>query len=364
MTDATAPAAPRSRVRNAVLARFLKNRVATVSAVLLILFGIVVVFAEFFAPYDYREADSRYATAPPQTLRFWSEEAGFSLRPHVCGLSSRRDMQTLALVYEEDCSDRLPLRFFVRGEPYEAWFGRSDLHFFGFEGGRGHLLGADFRGRDMLSGILIGARVPLSLGVLGVALTVVIGAVLGAISGYYGGRTDTLIQRTAETFRLFPPLPLFLALAAALPPVLPGGMVFGGMMVIYAVVQWPPLCREVRGMVLVLRESEYVLAAQAFGASGARVILRHLVPNVSSHLLVTATLGIPIVIIFESTISFLGLGIRPPMTSWGLQLQQAQRLDVIALYPWMLSPSLFIMAAVLLFNFVGDGVRDAVDPRG
>jgi peptide/nickel transport system permease protein len=175
---------------------------------------------------------------------------------------------------------------------------------------------------------------------------------------------DTVIQRTAETFRLFPPLPLFLALAAALPPGLSGGVVFAGIMVIYAIVQWPPLAREVRGMVLVLRESEYVLAAEAFGARGGRVILRHLVPNVSSHLLVTATLGIPVVIIFESTISFLGLGIRPPLTSWGLQLQQAQRLDVIALYPWMLSPSLFIMATVLLFNFVGDGVRDAVDPRG
>ncbi|HHG89333.1 MAG TPA: ABC transporter permease, partial [Devosia sp.] len=252
--------------------------------------------------------------------------------------------------------------FFVKGDEYTFLGLTFDRHLFGTREGTLYLLGTDLRGRDMLSRIIYGSRVTLTIGLVGVALMVVLGAFVGALSGYIGGFVDMVVQRVIEVFRLFPPIPLWLALAAAVPPQLPSIYVLGSIVIIYGFIQWPGLAREVRGLVLVLRETEFVLASQAAGAGTFWVVRKHLIPSVLPHLLVTATLGVPVVIIFESTLSFFGLGVKPPTISWGLLLQQSQKLEVLSFYPWLLAPAVFLVAAALLFNFVGDGIRDAVDP--
>lgn len=353
---------PHLSVRRLMWLRFRRNRVALVSAIILLAFYIIILFAGFFSPYAHDEANDFFATAPPQRIHFFDNEGKFHLRPFVYRMEGRRDLETLTFVYDRQFDQRDEISMFVRGDTYPLFWTESNIHLFGTKEGTMYLLGTDIRGRDMLSRIIYGARVTLSIGLIGVALVVVLGAIIGAASGYIGGIVDTIIQRVIEVFRLFPPIPLWMALAAALPPDWPSMNVLLGIVTIYGFIMWPGLAREVRGLVLVLRESEFVLSAQASGASTARIMRRHLIPNVTTHLLVTATLGVPVMIIFESTLSFFGLGIKPPMTSWGLLLQQSQKLEVLSFYPWMLSPGAFIVVAVLLFNFVGDGIRDAADP--
>lgn len=363
-TASDAPAAPRLlSIRQLMVRRFCRNRVALVSLVILAIMYAAMTFAEFVSPYSPTRGHDLYLTMPPQGIHFFDEDWTFHLRPFVYRQVARRDMRTLTFVYDRDGDLKDPVRFFVRGEPYRflGWL-KSDRHLFGVEEGTIFLLGTDLRGRDMLSRIIHGSRVTLTIGLIGVGLVIVLGAVIGAISGYFGGIVDNLIQRLIEILRLFPPIPLWMALAAAIPPTWSSTYVFLGIIVTYGLIMWPGLAREIRGLVLVLREAEYVLAAEAAGASVPRIIRRHLIPNMATHLLVTATLGIPVVIIFESTLSFFGLGIQPPMISWGLLLQQSQRLEVLNFYPWLLVPGAFIVACVLLFNFVGDGVRDAADP--
>ena len=356
------PVPSRLSVRRLMWRRFCRNRVALVSAIVLVSVYIVILFAGFFSPYAHDKARDLYSVAPPQPIHFFDTEGNFYLQPFVYRLEGRRDLRTLNFVYEPDTAQRDPIYLFVRGDTYPIFLWKSDVHLFGTKDGTFFPLGTDARGRDMLSRIIYGARVTLSVGLIGVALVVVLGATIGAISGYLGGFVDTAIQRTIEVFRLFPPIPLWMALAAAIPPHWPSTNVLVGIVVIYGFIMWPGLAREVRGLVLVLRDSEFVLSAKASGASTTRIIRKHLIPNVTTHLLVTATLGIPVVIIFESTLSFFGLGIKPPMTSWGLLLQQAQKLEVLSFNPWLLAPGAFIVVAVLLFNFVGDGIRDAADP--
>ena len=354
--------APHLSTRRLMWRRFRRNRMAFVSGIVLIFLYIAIIFAGFFSPYPQDHSNDLFSMAPPQQIRFFDEGGNFHLQPFVYRLEGRRDLKTLRFVYEPDTSQRDHISLFVRGNTYPFFFWESDLHLFGVTEGTMFLLGADARGRDMLSRIIYGARVTLSVGLIGVALVVILGATIGAISGYCGGIVDTFIQRTIEVFRLFPPIPLWMALAAAIPPDWPSTYVLLGIVVIYGFIMWPGLAREVRGLVLVLRESEFVLSARASGASTMRIVRKHLVPNVITHLLVTATLGIPVVIIFESTLSFFGLGIKPPMTSWGLLLQQSQKLEILSFYPWLLAPGAFIVAAVLLFAFLGDGIRDAMDP--
>ena len=349
-------------VRQLMWRKFLRSRVAVLSGIALIVIYLVMVLADFFTPYDMTRAQSDYLFCPPQLLRFVDAEGRFSLRPFVYPVTGERDLETFRFIYTEDRTHKAYVHFFVQGDPY-TFLGREfRLRFFGVKEGTIFLLGTDVRGRDQLSRIAIGSRISLTLGLVGVMISVFLGSVIGTLSGYFGGLLDDVIQRVIEFIRSFPTLPLWMALSAALPPTWPSHLVYLGIVVVLSFIGWTSLAREVRGKILSLRETDFVRAAQATGASTGRLIFVHMIPTMASHILVVATLSIPGMILGESTLSFLGLGIKPPLTSWGLLLSQAQRIEVMRLYPWMLSPGIFIAVVVLAFNFLGDGLRDAVDP--
>jgi peptide/nickel transport system permease protein len=342
--------------------KFLRNRVAVLSAIVLCIFYLVMILADFFAPYDMNHAHSEYLYCPPQVLRFVDEQGRFSLRPFVYPLTGERDLKTFRFVYKEDRTRKAYIRFFVQGDPYRLFGRELRLRFVGVQEGTLFLLGTDVRGRDQLSRIIMGSRISLTLGLAGVAISVFLGSVIGTVSGFYGGKLDDIIQRVIEFLRSFPTLPLWMALSAALPPDWPSHLVYLGIVVVLSFIGWTGLAREVRGKILALRETDYVLAAAGTGASASRLIFVHMIPSVASHIMVVATLSIPGMILGESALSFLGLGIKPPLTSWGLLLSQAQKVEVMRLYPWMLAPGVFISVVVLAFNFFGDGLRDAIDP--
>jgi peptide/nickel transport system permease protein len=349
-------------VRELMWRKFLRNRVAVLSGIALIAFYVVMILADFFAPYDMTLARSDYLYCPPQPLRFVDNEGRFSLRPFVYPVTGKRDLDTFRFVYTEDRARKAYVRFFLQGEPYTILGREFRVRFFGVEEGTIFLLGTDIRGRDVLSRIVMGSRISLTLGLVGVLISVFVGAVIGTLSGYLGGRLDDVIQRVIEFIRSFPTLPLWMALSAALPPNWPSHLVYFGIVVVLSLIGWTGLAREVRGKILSLRETDFVLAAEGSGASTSRLIFVHMIPSVASHIIVVATLAIPGMILGESALSFLGLGIKPPLTSWGLLLSQAQKVEVMRLYPWMLAPGLFISVVVLAFNFLGDGLRDAIDP--
>jgi peptide/nickel transport system permease protein len=350
-------------VKQLMWRKFLHNRVAVASTVILIFIYIAIIFAEFFAPYNMREPHSEYLYSPPIRLRFIDYEGSISLKPFVYKLVGHRDPETLLFVYEENRNIKYYIRLFIHGENYKLLgFYEADLHLFGVEGGEFFLLGTDHRGRCQLSRILYGGRVSMTIPLIGVFIIMLLGSLIGIISGYYGGWIDNFIQRFIEILRIFPRLALWMALAAAIPPNWPSTFVYLGIIVVLGFIGWPGLAREVRGKVLSLRESEYIAAAKIAGASNGRIIFKHLLPNISSHIIVIGTLAIPYLILGESALSFLGLGIKPPMTSWGLLLSQANKIQVLRLYPWMLIPGLFIIISVLCFNYVGDALRDVIDP--
>ncbi|HEY65445.1 MAG TPA: ABC transporter permease [Caldilineae bacterium] len=352
---------------NLVWWRFKRNRMAVVGGVIVLTFYLVcALFAEFFAPY-LLEYKSDYLEARPQWPHFIDEEGNFHLRPFVYGLEKKVDPILRKRTYVVDTSKRYPIYFFVRGQPYKL-FGLipMDIHFFGTDPNdpEAHvfLFGTDRLGRDMFSRIIYGGRLSLLIGLLGQILTILLGTVLGAISGYYGGAIDMFVQRTTEFLAAFPDIPLFMALAAAIPPQWSPIWVYFMLTLILAVVRWGGLARQVRGMVLSLREREYVLAARSFGASDRRVLFRHLIPGAMSHIIVIATLAIPGMILAETALSWLGLGLRPPLTSWGVLLQEVSNVRSIRFAPWLLTPVPFVILAVLSYNMLGDGLRDALDP--
>jgi peptide/nickel transport system permease protein len=349
-------------LRQLMWRKFLRSRIAVLSGVTLVIIYLVMVLADFFAPYDMTRAQSDYLFCPPQPVRFVDAEGHFSLRPFVYPVTGERDLETFRFIYTEDRTHKAYVRFFVQGDPYTLLGREFRLRFFGVEEGTIFLLGTDIRGRDFFSRIIMGSRISLTLGLVGVAISVFLGSVIGTVSGYFGGLLDDIIQRVIEFIRSFPTLPLWMSLSAALPPNWPSHWVYLGIVVVLSFIGWTSLAREVRGKILSLRETDFVRAAQATGASTARVIFVHMMPTMTSHILVVATLSIPGMILGESTLSFLGLGIKPPLTSWGLLLSQAIRVEVMRLYPWLLSPGIFIAVVVLAFNFLGDGLRDAVDP--
>ncbi|MFO7255668.1 MULTISPECIES: ABC transporter permease [Limnochorda] len=346
--------------------RFLRHRLGLAGlAVLGLLYGAILL-GPFLAPYPFDLMHREYRHAPPTRIRFVDQEGRFHWRPFVYGLKATRDPITFQFRYEEDPSRIYPLRFFTPGEPYRL-FGVIPMRvrLVGLEpgsDGRLFLLGTDRFGRDLWGRILLGGRVTLTVGVLGVVVSTAMGVVMGGLSGYYGGRLDNLIQRLIELLRSFPTIPLWLALSMILPPHWPSHWVYFGVVTVLSLIGWTGLARVVRGQYLALREKEFVLAARALGASDGAIIFRHILPNIASYLIVSATLALPGMILGESTMSFLGLGIKEPMTSWGLLLRDAQSLQALQLYPWLLTPGLFIVAAVLAFNFVGDAIRDAFDP--
>jgi peptide/nickel transport system permease protein len=343
--------------------KFRKHKVAMAAGLVIVSLYMIAVFCEFLAPYalDHREVE--YAFAPPQRLRFFSDE-GIHIIPFVYGYKGIRHPETLRKFYIEDKSKKYTLRFFVRSEPYYFWgLFKSDLHLLGVDsGGSLFLLGTDHLGRDLLSRIIYGSRISLTIGLVGVALSFVFGLVIGVVSGYYGGWIDNVIQRGIEILRSFPSIPLWMALAASLPSSWSPLQVYMGITVVLSFIGWTGLARQVRGKILSLREEDFATAALLSGASRWRIMTRHLLPSFMSHIIVSITLAVPGMILGETSLSFLGLGLRPPVTSWGVLLKEAQNVQAVAFQPWLLTPVVFVIITVMAFNFVGDGLRDAADP--
>jgi len=343
--------------------KFRKHRLAVWSAVVILTLYLVALFCEFLAPYPLEHRDTNHAYAPPQRLHFVDED-GFHLRPFVYGLKGIRHPTSLRKVYVEDKSRRHPVRLFARGDPYRLWgLIPARRHLFGVaSGGTVYLLGTDSLGRDMLSRIFYGARISLTIGLVGVGLSFILGLAIGAFSGYVGGWVDSLIQRLIEILRSFPSIPLWMALSAALPAWWSPIQIYFGITVVLSLVGWTGLARQVRGKILSLREEDFATAAVLAGASQCRIMWRHLPPSFMSHIIVALTLAVPGMILGETALSFLGLGLRPPVTSWGVLLKEAQNVQSVAFHPWLLAPVFFVVVTVLAFNFVGDGLRDAADP--
>jgi len=350
--------------------KFKKNKLAVVGGIIVLLFYIVCFFfAEFFAPYQLQET-KEYFKAPPQLLRFVDEEGSFSLRPFVYGMEETIDMELRLRTYENNTDVKYYLHFFVPGEQPYKLLGLipANIHLFGadpnVEGSEMFLFGTDSLGRDLFSRIIYGGRMSLWIGLLGQLLTMVLGVSLGTISGYYGGVTDIVVQRLTEFVAAFPDIPLFIALAAAIPVNWSPQMIYLILTLILVFIRWGGLARQVRGLILSLREREYVLAAKSAGATDRRIMFKHLVPGTMSHVIVIGTLMIPGMILSETALSWLGLGLRPPLTSWGVLLQEVSNVRTIRFYPWLLIPVPFVIFSILAFNMLGDGLRDALDPYG
>jgi peptide/nickel transport system permease protein len=327
----------------------------------------MAIFAGFLSPYDPNTYDASYKFVPPMGLSFVDGEGNFTFRPGVNGLIQERDPETLRISYITDTKTWYPLHFFVKGESYKfLLFFDMDIHLFGLgEEAQGlpiFFLGSDRLGRDMFSRVAFGAQVSLSIGLVSVFLSLALGIILGGISGYYGGVVDNIIQRVIEFIRSLPSLPLWMALSASLPPEMSQEARYFGITIILSVIGWTSLGRQVRGRFLALRTEDFVLAARLSGASDLRIILRHMVPSFTSHIIASLTLSIPGIILAETSLSFLGLGLRQPAISWGVLLQEAQNIRTVALSPWLLLPGLAVVITVLAFNFLGDGLRDAADP--
>ena len=348
--------------------RFRKHRLAIAGAVFLILLYTATIFAGFLAPNDPHKFNKYYPYAPPQALRFVDED-GFHWRPFVYGMDHKRDLKTLGVVFKVNKERKYPVHFFVRSHPYKLWgLFDTNLHLTGIErdpeelAETFYLMGSDRLGRDQLSRIVYGARISLSIGLVGMTISFLLGIFLGGISGYYGGLADTIVQRIIEFLRSIPTIPLWMSLSAALPPTWPPLRVYFGITIILSLISWTGLARVVRSKFLSLREEDFVMAAQICGSSELRIVFRHLLPSFLSHIIASLTLSIPGLILSETSLSYLGLGLRPPTISWGVLMSEAQNLIVVALAPWLLIPGLFIVMTVLSFNFMGDGLRDAADP--
>ncbi len=342
--------------------KFRRHRIAVYCAVILVLLYASALVSEVLAPYGLNTRDSQHIYAPPQELHLFHEDR--FVGPFVYGYSMKLNLDTLKREFTADPSRIEPLRFFCRGDSYDFWgLVEGDFHVVcASERGTFFLLGTDRLGRDLLSRIIYGTRISLTVGLLGIAVSFLIGITLGGISGYYGGWVDNVIQRLIEIVRSFPELPLWMALSAALPVTWSPVLIYFGITIILGLLDWPGLARAVRSKFLALREEDFAVAAVLMGATPARVIGRHLLPSFTSHLIASVTLSVPSMILGETALSFLGLGLRPPITSWGVLLNEAQNINVVALYPWLMLPVVPVFVVVLAFNFLGDGLRDAADP--
>jgi peptide/nickel transport system permease protein len=342
--------------------KFKRHRLALWSGVFLVALYLMIVVCEFVAPYNLHTRNVDFIYAPPQRVHLFSED-GF-VGPFVYGRDMTLDMDTLKRVYVDDPTDVQRLRFFCSGDPYRFWgVVPMSFHFVcPAQGGQLFLLGTDRLGRDVLSRIIYGARISLTIGLIGVAFSFVLGVVIGGLAGYHGGWIDLVVQRIIEVLQSLPSIPLWMALAAIMPVTWSPIVIYFGITMILGLIDWTGLARAVRSKLLSLREEDYVLAAQLMGAKSSRIIGRHLVPGFMSHLIASATIAIPGMILGETALSFLGLGLRPPITSWGILLTEARSVSTIAFYPWLLLPMMPVILVILAFNFLGDGLRDAADP--
>ncbi|WGF90461.1 ABC transporter permease [Marinivivus vitaminiproducens] len=346
---------------------FRRHRLAMGGAVVVLLLALTGLFAEAVAPFDPEASRSQDVYHPPQRLHLIdvAEDGGWSFRPHVLGMTQKRDRMTLETTYEPDPAKKIDVALFAKGTPYVLWglipmerrlFTSADPN------ERFYLIGADRLGRDMLSRVIFGTRISMSIGLAGVALSLVIGLVLGGISGYFGGLPDTIIQRLVELVIALPTIPIWLGLSAALPQDWSPLTRYFAITLILSLVGWTELARVVRGRFLALRTEDFVTAARLDGGSRSRVIFRHMMPSMVSHIIASVTLAIPVMIIAETSLSFLGLGLMPPTISWGVLLKEAQNVRTIAQAPWLFAPGIAVCVAVLALNFLGDGLRDAADP--
>ncbi len=351
-------------VRRLMWLRFKRNRLSLIGSAVLIFMYLAAIFAGFIGPYGLRETHEKFPASAPLLPRFVDEEGVFGFRPFVYAMESKVDPATFKRVLTPNTEVKHYLHFFARGTPYTILgFIETDIHLFHVdEPAKVFLLGTDKQGRDLFSRIFYGAQVSLTVGLVGVSLSLIFGTLIGIAGGYFGGLFDDASQRIIEVLISFPQIPLWLALAALIPPTWTSVQRFFAISIVLSLVNWGGLSRQVRGMVYALREEDYVIAARYASASDWRIITRHLLPNTLSHILVIATISIPAMILGETALSFLGLGIQPPMTSWGLLLNQAQHTRVLIQQPWLLTPALFVVATIISFNFLGDGLRDAADP--
>ena len=339
-----------------------RHRLAVIFGfVLLVMYGSTVI-SEIIAPYDLHERHARYIYAPPQSVHLFDK--GKFVGPFVYGWKYSLNMENLKREYGENPKKVYPIRFFCSGEPYKFWgLIEGDFHLIcPSKGGTLFLLGTDRLGRDMLSRILYGARISLTIGLIGITISFTLGIIIGGIAGYFGGLIDNVIQRVIEIIRSFPEIPLWMALSAILPVNWSPILIYFGITGLLAMLDWTSLARAVRSKLLALREEDYCAAAQLMGARPRRIIARHLLPGFMSHLIASATLSIPAMILGETALSSLGLGLRPPITSWGVLLNEAQNINVVALYPWLILPVVPVIVVIIAFNFFGDGLRDAADP--
>ena len=342
--------------------KFFKHRIAVIAGVILVFFYLVAIFAGFVAPYDKIVSRTEFAMAPPIGIHIFHDNK--LQRPFVYGVVRERDPETLLFVYKTDRETLYPIKLFVKGDQYKFWgIFDANLHLFGVDDpGIILLFGADQLGRDIFSRVIYGGRISLSIGLVGVAISFILGGVFGGLSGLIGGAVDMAIQRVIEFLQSLPSLPMWMALAAALPVNWPTIRTYFLITVILSILGWTGLARIVRGKILQLREDDFVMAAKVSNSNTMRIILRHMLPNFIGYLIVHLTLAVPGMIIGETSLSFLGIGLKPPIVSWGVALQQATNIRTIGLYPWLLIPGIFVVVTVLCFNSVGDGLRDAADP--
>ena len=346
--------------------RFRRHRLAMISAVVIAIFYLMAIGADFLAYADPHKTEAFRSLIAPQPIHFF-DEGRFS--PHVFALVGKRDRRTFKRVYVPDPEQKIPLRFFAEGYKYKfLGIFPTNRHLIGVKGAKPEevifLLGTDQLGRDLWSRLMIASRLSLTIGLAGVTLSLVLGVLLGGVSGLYGGAIDTLIQRVIEILRSIPTIPLWMGLAAAMPRNWSVAQVYFAITIILSLIGWTDLARVVRGRFLALREEDFVLAAELAGVGQMRIIFRHMVPSFLSHIIAATTLALPNMIISETALSFLGLGLRPPAVSWGVLLQDAQNIQTVAISPWLLVAALPVVIVILAFNFLGDGLRDAADPYG